>query len=480
MKKGIYIDGKWVISNDTIDVVNPYDGSTVETVSIADEQQFEKAVQVAVKTYERSRKLKVHEKTKALLFISQELENRKEDISKTLTMESGKLISDSRAEVDRSVMVFRLAAEILDTAGGEVMPLDITDVSGDRFGIIKRFPIGPILGISPFNFPLNLVSHKVAPAIATGNPIILKPASSTPLSALKLAEIFNMTELPKGMFQVLPCSRQTANKFIEDERFRMISFTGSAGVGWDIKDRARKKKVVLELGGDAGVYVHKDADLDHAIKRILLGSFAFSGQICISVQRILVHKDVYDEFKVRFIKEVEGLKIGDPMDDENDLGPMIDEKNAKRIIDWIGQAKEQGTEVAVGGFMDERGFVSPTVLLEPPESCLIVSEEAFAPIVNLYKVDSAREALERIDLSKYGLQTGIFTNNQNLIFDAFEELEVGGIVINDIPTFRVDNMPYGGVKDSGFGREGLKYAMDDMTEPKILVINRNIKNEEDY
>lgn len=477
MDAKLFLNGKWKTTGNTIPVTNPFDGSVVGNVHLAGKNEFEEALASAVETFEISRKLPTHTRAGALRFISQKLEEKREDLARTITLESGKPIKDSRSEVDRSVVVFRLASEVLDTDSGEVMPLDITDVSENRLGIIKKFPIGPVFGISPFNFPLNLVSHKVAPAIATGNPIILKPASSTPLSALKLAEIFEMTDLPPGMFQVLPCPREVADDFLGDERFKMVSFTGSAGVGWDIKQKSEKKRVVLELGGDAGVYINEDANIEHAVDRVLLGSFAFSGQICISVQRILVHERIFDDFMERFLDKLKQLKIGDPMDETTDLGPMIDKKNSSRILSWIEQALDQGTELLAGGKMDRRGFVEPTVLKEPPESCLIVSEEAFAPIVNVYPVKSPIEALERLNRSDYGLQAGIFTNNHELIMRSFEELEVGGVIINDIPTFRVDNMPYGGVKDSGLGREGLKYAMEEMTEPRIMVINRDFKAE---
>ena len=479
MARKIYVGGKWVETERKMEVLNPYDGSVIDEVFFADEKTFESAVQHAEKIFAKTRALPVHEKTKALFFISSEFARRKEDIARTITLESGKPIKEARAEVDRTVSVFRLAAEVIDTMHGEVIPLDITPASGNRLGIVKRFPIGPILGIPPFNFPLNLVSHKVAPAIASGNPIVIKPASATPLTALKMAEIVDETGLPKGMLQVLPADRKTADRFIEDERFAMLSFTGSPEVGWKLKNRAGKKKVVLELGGDAGVYVHKDADIDYAVERCAFGAFANAGQICISVQRILLHKDIYDDFMEKFIKKVGGLKVANPLEDDTDVGPLIDEKNAKRVLEWIEEAKRAGAEVAIGGASPSSGIVMPTVIISPPKTCSIVKNEAFGPIVNVYKAESAEDALKKLNETRFGLQAGIFTNSNQLAFDAFEKLDVGGVVINDVPTFRVDNMPYGGIKDSGFGREGLKYAIEEMTEPKILVVNRNARRVEE-
>lgn len=479
MPQKIYVAGKWIATKNTFKIINPYNQQVVEEVYQADKSLLEQAVQSATKVFEITKKLPTYQKTTALFLIASELEKQRDVFAKTIALESGKPLKYSLGEVDRAVSTFRLAGEVLDTMHGEVLPLDITQSSGNKLGIVKRFPIGPVFGISPFNFPLNLVSHKVAPALATGNPIILKPASATPLTALKLAELFDKTNLPKEMLQVIPCDRETADLLVEDQRFAMISFTGSPVVGWELKKRAGKKKVVLELGGDAAVYIHKDADIDFAVKRCLMGSFAYAGQVCISIQRIFIHETVYDNFLNKLLKGVkDDLKIGDQLDLKTDVSAMIDAKNVDRIMQWIEEAKKAGAKILIGGTKTEHTIVMPTVLENPPPSCSIVKEEAFGPIVNVYKVKNSQEAFEKINSSKFGLQTGIFTNNHTVIYDGFEKLEVGGVVINDVPTFRADNMPYGGIKDSGFGREGLKYAIEDMTELKLLVINRDFKGSE--
>ncbi len=480
MVQKIYADGKWIAANSKLEVKNPYNGKLVDTTYNADDKIFEQAVKAAVKIFPKARKLKAYERSDALFQISKAIEKNRDKIGKLICLESGKNITSAEGEATRAVSTFKLAAEYTDTQEGDVQPLDITKGSGDRMGIIRRYPIGPIFGIAPFNFPLNLAAHKVAPALAAGNPIIIKPASATPLSALYLARLFDKTDLPKQMLQVLPCTRLTANKYVEDERFAMVSFTGSPVVGWDMKKRAGKKKVVLELGGNAGVYIHKDADLDYAVDRTVLGAFAYSGQVCISVQRILVHKDIYDKFTKKFVAKVKKLKVGDPAKPSTDISPIINKKHVKRIMDWIEEAKKKGAKLLTGGKVVRGNTIAPTVLGETPPICMIMREEAFAPIVNVHPVKNAAQALKALNDSKYGLQAGVFTNNHDLVWEAFNDLEVGGVVINDVPTFRVDNMPYGGVKDSGFGREGLKYAIEDMTELKVMVLNRNNRNTGDY
>jgi len=363
---------------------------------------------------------------------------------------------------------------------GDIQPLDVTPGSGDRVGLIKRYPVGPVLGISPFNFPLNLVAHKVAPAIAAGCPIVIKPASATPLSALYLAKLFDKTALPKQMLQVLPCDRNTADRYISDDRFALVSFTGSPEVGWDMKNRAGKKKVVLELGGNAGAYIHNDADIDYAVDRCLIGAFAYTGQVCISLQRILVHKDVYKKFTKKFVSKAKNLKPGDPLKPSTGLSPIIEKKHVTRIMEWIEEGKKNGAKVLTGGKVIKKNFIEPTVLEDTPRKCLVMKEEVFGPVVNLHKVKNAKEGLKELNDTKFGLQAGVFTNNHDLVMRSFDELDVGGVIINDVPTFRVDNMPYGGIKDSGFGREGLKYAIEDMTELKVMVLNRNVRYEKDY
>ncbi|MBT7297088.1 aldehyde dehydrogenase family protein [Candidatus Woesearchaeota archaeon] len=470
----IFVGGKWIKTKNSIDIVNPYNNKKISSVYIADKSILNTAIKSAVNVFEETKSLLTYQRSEALLFISNELNRRRNEIAKTLSKESGKPLKYAFGEVTRAASTFKVASEVINTQGGEVMPLDITPASGNRFGVIKRFPIGPIFGICPFNFPLNLVAHKVAPAIASGNPIIIKPASKVPLTALILADIFDKTKLPKETLQIIPCDRKTADEFISDERIKMISFTGSVPIGWDIKNRSGKKKVVLELGGDAAVYIDESADMDYAVKRCVIGAFAYSGQVCISIQRMFIHEKIYDEFILKFVKEVKKLIIGNPILENTDISSIIDSKNTKRILNWIDDARLNGSNIIYGGKFDKKNnTILPTIIENPSANCLIMKNEAFAPIVNVFKVKDGTVAIKKINASQFGLQAGIFTNPHELIMKAFDDLDVGGLVINDVPTFRVDNMPYGGVKDSGFGREGVKFAIDDMTEIKIMVINQN-------
>ncbi len=475
MTKKIYLEGTWQHTSNSLTIKNPFDDSLVDSVYTADREVLERAAQFAVKIFSKTKSLATHVRTTALYQISEALNQCLDDLANIICRESGKPIKDAINEVRRSCSVFRLAAEVLDNFHGEVIPLDVTAMAENRYGLVNRFPKGPILGISPFNFPLNLVSHKVAPAIATGNPIVVKPASKTPLTALKLAEIIDSTSLPKGMLQVVPCKHDVADEIIEDDRFKLLSFTGSHNVGWSLKNRAGKKNVILELGGDAAVYVHHDADLSYAVERCILGSFHYAGQVCISVQRIFLHSKIYDQFLATLVTKAKNITSGDPLDHGTELGPVIDEENRQRIIKWLEQAKGQGAKVHCGG--DRQGsIINPTIVTGVSENCHLGNQEVFAPIVMVYSVSSAKEAMDQINSSKYGLQAGVFTNNHSLVQYAYQTLDVGGVIINDIPTFRVDNMPYGGVKDSGFGREGIRYAMESMTEPKLMVVNQTISN----
>ena len=352
---------------------------------------------------------------------------------------------------------------------GETIPLDINPASRDRVGITRRFPIGPIAGISPFNFPLNLAAHKLAPAIASGNPIVLKPPSKDPLVMLRVAEIIAEAGLPDGAVSILPMSRELGDRMVEDERFKLLSFTGSPSVGWRMKDRAGKKKVVLELGGNAGVIVDKSADLDWAVRRTVTGAFTYSGQVCISVQRLFVHEDVWDEFMPRFVEATRNLRQGDPSDAATDIGPMVDEANAARTESWVDEAVAAGARVLAGGTRDGT-FFAPTILADVPRTAKVCTSEAFAPIVVAERFSSLPEAIASVNDSSYGLQAGVFTSDLGSAWTSFNELEVGGVMINDTPMYRVDHMPYGGVKDSGLGREGLRWAIDDMTEVRIMVL----------
>jgi glyceraldehyde-3-phosphate dehydrogenase (NADP+) len=467
----LLVAGEWRESDSKVEVLNPYDDSVIAIVSFASKDDVEDAIRGAVEAFEETRKLPSHVRAKILMQISQGIEKKKDEIARTITLESGKPIGAAKGEVARAVSTFVIAAEEASRIGGEVIPLDVTRAAEGRIGITRRFPIGPIAAITPFNFPLNLVAHKVAPAIASGCPVIVKPPSKTPITSMILAEIAMETELPKGALSIVPCNTEIAEPLITDPRLKMLSFTGSAAVGWSLKKKADpRKKVVLELGGNAGFVIHRDADIDQAVRKALVGSFAYAGQICISVQRLYVHEDIYEPFMERFIEEVKGLKLGDPLDPNMDLGPMVDEKSVKRTQKWVEEAVDDGAKVLVGGKAQGRYF-KPTVIVDAPPKSKVCSEEVFAPVVAVFKYRDIDEALDSINDSHYGLQAGIFTNDHEVIWRAFERLEVGGVIINDTPMFRVDNMPYGGIKDSGFGREGLKYAIEEMTELKLMVLN---------
>ena len=352
---------------------------------------------------------------------------------------------------------------------GETIPLDLMPASKGRIGITRRFPIGPIAGISPFNFPLNLAAHKISPAIAAGNSIVLKPPSKDPLTMLTVAEIIDAAGVPEGAVSILPMTRELGDRMVSDERFKLLTFTGSPSVGWRMKERAGKKRVVLELGGNAGVIIDRSADLDWAVKRTLVGAFAYAGQVCISVQRMFVHEAVWDAFMTRFLEGVKAIKVGDPLDPTTDVGPMVDAHAAERTQRWVDEAIAMGGRVLAGGKADGT-FFAPTVLTNVPLAAQVCSNEAFAPLVVAFKFRDLDEAIAGVNDSMFGLQTGVFTNDLAGAWRSFSELEVGGVIINDIPTYRIDHMPYGGVKDSGQGREGLRWAMEDMTEIRIMVL----------
>jgi len=352
---------------------------------------------------------------------------------------------------------------------GELIPLDLMASSKDRVGITRRFPIGPIAGISPFNFPLNLAAHKIAPAIASGNPIVLKPPSKDPLVMLTVGEIIDAAGVPEGSVSILPMSRELGDRMVSDERFKLLTFTGSPAVGWRMKERAGKKKVVLELGGNAGVIVDRSADLDWAVKRIVTGAFAYSGQVCISVQRLFVDEAVWDAFMDKFVAAAGALRVGDPADASTDVGPMVDEANALRTQAWVDEAKAAGGKVLLGGTADGT-FFPPTILTDTPVTARVCSNEAFAPLVVAFPFGDMDQAIDAVNDSAFGLQTGVFTNDLDHAWGAFHRLEVGGVIVNDIPTYRIDHMPYGGVKDSGLGREGLRWSIEDMTELRLMVL----------
>jgi glyceraldehyde-3-phosphate dehydrogenase (NADP+) len=466
----IFLAGRWVESDDPLVVTNPADpdnpaGSTFH----ATPDQYEAAVEAAVAAFDTTRHLPAYERGRILREISAGIAARREELGRLIALESGKPIRDALVEADRAVLTFRLGAEEAERMVGETIPLDLMPSSKGRLGITRRFPVGPIAAISPFNFPLNLAAHKLAPAIAAGCPILLKPPSKDPLTMLTVAEIIEAAGVPAGSVSILPMSRELGDRMVSDERFKLLTFTGSPSVGWRMKERAGKKKVVLELGGNAGVIVDESADLDWAVRRILIGGFAYAGQVCISVQRIFVHRSVWEPFMDRFVAGAGGLRLGDPLDPATDVGPMVDAAAAARTQRWVDEAVELGGKVLLGGRADGTLF-PPTILTDVPVTAQVCSSEAFAPLVVAFPFDDFDAAVAAVNDSSFGLQTGVFTNDLGHSWRAFNELEVGGVIVNDIPTYRIDHMPYGGVKDSGLGREGLRWAIDDMTEVRIMVL----------
>ena len=464
------VNGEWRTGEGTFEVTSPYDDSVVAEIGVPTAADVEEATAVAAETFETSQHLPVHVRSEALDHISRRLAETIDENAALIAREGGKPLKWATVEATRAVSTFRWASETIRHGDDELMRLDTEAALGSRIGLIRRFPVGPVLGITPFNFPLNLVAHKVAPALAVGAPIVVKPASSTPIGSLRLAEFFAETDLPKGMYQVLPVRSKVADGMARDERFRKISFTGSADIGWYLKGLDPKKRVTLELGGNAGVIVHSDADLDHAAARIAFGGYYQAGQSCISVQRVLVASEVYEDFTARLVKQVESLKVGDPMDPTVDVGPVIDKGEVVRIREWVDEAVSQGAEVLAGG-TGEGPIFQPTLLGDVNPEMKVCREEVFGPVVTISPYQTFEEALASVNDSKYGLQAGVFTNDINRAFQAHRTLEVGGVIVNDVSAFRADQMPYGGAKDSGFGREGLKYAMDEMTEPRIMVMS---------
>jgi len=468
--QGFFLDGKWIEAGDLVEIHAPYDGSVIAQVFQGRREHAEAAIAAAVKAFGTTRRLPAFERQRVLKRVAQSVADRKEEFARTLAQEAGKPIKAARTEVDRAVFTFTVAAEESTRIYGEYLPLDWQEFTAGRWGIVRRFPLGPIAGITPFNFPLNLVAHKVAPAIAAGCPLVLKPAPQTPLCSLLLAETVQQAGWPDGGLNVVPLSNEDAGLLVSDARIKLISFTGSAAVGWKIKNNAGKKKVVLELGGNAGVIVHGDADVAYAADRCVAGGFNYAGQTCISVQRILVERSAFAKFTELLLAGVSKLKMGDPLDESADLGPMIRESDAVRASDWIQEALRGGARLLVGGKRNGP-MLEPTVLTGTRPEMKVNCQEIFAPVVTVEAYDNFEDALRQMNSSPYGLQAGLFTRDAKLLFQAYEELEVGAMIAGDVPSFRIDHMPYGGVKDSGLGREGLRYAIEEMTEPKLLVMN---------
>jgi len=465
-----YVGGEFIPTNTSYQVICPWDKQVVADVDLAGTEQLELAIAKAEKAKELMANLPSFKRYEILMDIAAKIKERRDELANILSLEAGKPLKLAFGEVDRAIQVFVVAAEESKRLPSEVIQIDWTPAGEGKEGIVKYFPIGLIAGISPFNFPLNLSVHKIAPAIASGCPIILKPARSTPISALILAEIIDTTALPKGAFSVLPMDRVAGNQLVTDERFAMLSFTGSPQVGWKMKNQAGRKKVVLELGGNAGVVVSPTANLDIAVSKCVTGAFAYSGQVCIHTQRIFVHASIFDRFIERFVEKASKMKQGHPSDSNTDISAMIDEENAIRVEEWIKESVEQGARILYGG-KREGCFVQPTIITNTKQDMKVCAMEVFGPVVVIEPYENFGDAINLINSSEFGLQAGVFTNQIDEMNHAYSKLEVGGVIINDVPTFRVDHMPYGGVKNSGLGREGVKYSIFEMLEPKLLIKN---------
>ncbi len=455
--------------NHDLEVLDKYSGEVATRVALADDAAIDRAIEAAVEAAAPMAAMAAYERKAVLDHCVSRFRERFEELASALCVEAGKPIKDARGEVTRLIDTFQIASEESVRIGGEVMPLDISPRARGYTGMWKRVPIGPCSFISPFNFPLNLAAHKVAPALAVGCPFVLKPASLTPIGALVIGEVLAETDLPRGAFSILPCAREGAARFTEDERLKLLSFTGSPGVGWDLKAKAGKKPVILELGGNAAVIVDEDADVEDAIERIVFGAFYQSGQSCIGVQRVIVHASLYDRFRDQLVEKTRSLRMGDPKDESTFIGPMISEKEAKRLHGWIESAVEKGATLLCGGGRDG-AMLEATLLENVPKGEDVVCEEAFGPVAILSRFEDFDAALDEVNDSVFGLQAGIFTRDLYKAQAAWDRLEVGGVVIGDVPSWRVDHMPYGGVKESGLGREGVKFAIEDMTELRLLVI----------
>lgn len=450
-------------------ITNPFDGSEVGVVSVASRAQVEEAVSRAAGAAEDARRMPAHARAEVLLRIRSALQERKGELTRTLAAEAGKPVTAARAEVERLFHTLRDGAEEARRIPAELLALDAVPAGAGRLGLVRRFPLSVVSGIVPFNFPLNLLAHKLAPAIACGASMVIKSPPQDPITPMMLAEAVAGAGYPEGAISILPCEVEDAAPMLDDPRVRMISFTGSAKAGWAIREQAAKKRVVLELGGNAAMIVAADADVERAASRAAAGGYSYAGQSCISVQRILVHRSQFDQFVERFVKQVRALRVGDPLDEQTDVGPVIDEASARRAESWVQEAVAGGARAVVGGGRNGT-LMEPAVLLDTTREMKVNAEEVFAPVTTVRPFDSLPEALAEANATRYGLQAGLFTNNLQAVLAAWDGLDVGGIIVNDIPSWRVDQMPYGGVKDSGQGREGVRYAIEEMTEPRLLVI----------
>jgi glyceraldehyde-3-phosphate dehydrogenase (NADP+) len=466
----LLVGGRWLSAAETLPVTNPFTGERIAQVPMGNAATLDQAIGAAAEAFPKVRATPAHARAALLQKVAQGIEKRRAEFVETIVAEAGKPVTYAEAEVSRALMTFHTAADEARRAHGELLAIDALPPGEGHMGMARRFPIGVIGAITPFNFPLNLVAHKVAPCLATGNTMVVKPATKTPLTALLLAEVLVDAGVPAGQMNFVTCSNEDARHLIADERVKKITFTGSPAVGWRLKEQCGKKKITLELGGNAGCIVHRDADLASAVPMIAAGGFAQAGQSCISVQRIVVHESIYADFRTRLVDHIRAkIKTGDPRDATTVVGPMITRDALDHIVKRIEDAKAAGGKVVHGGGVSGQ-CLEATMLEDVPITCDLCAEEAFAPIVTLHSYRDFDEALAFVNDSRFGLQAGVFTADLKLAMKAFETLEVGGVLVNQVPTFRVENMPYGGIKDSGFGREGVRYAMEEMTELRALII----------
>jgi acyl-CoA reductase-like NAD-dependent aldehyde dehydrogenase len=466
----LLVGGSWIDTQQRLSVTNPYSGEEIARAPLGGAKEIDDAIAAADSVFRQVRHFPAHQRAALLQRIGVAIDAQRSEFVETIVAEAGKPIVFAEAEVSRAIMTFTIAAEEARRAHGEFLSMDALPPGESHFGVVRRFPLGVVSAITPFNFPLNLVAHKVAPCLATGNTMVVKPATKTPLTALLLARLLAEQGVPPGQINFVTCSNDDAHPLIVDERVKKVTFTGSPAVGWRLKEQCGKKRITLELGGNAGCIVHHDADLDTAIPMIAMGGFSQAGQSCISVQRIVIHESIYDTFRERFTAHVrEKIKTGDPRDRATVVGPMISPEALAGALQRIDAAVQAGAKIVHGGKAFGR-CLEATIVENAPATAELCAEEAFAPLVTLHRYSQFDEALAFVNASRFGLQAGLFTRDLRLAFNAFEALEVGGVMVNQVPTFRVENMPYGGVKDSGFGREGVRYAMEEMTELRSLVI----------
>ena len=465
------VAGRKVETGREIDVTSPWDGTLVGVVHRAGSDEIDEALAAATSAFETTRRLASWEREAVLERVAAAIVERREDLARTISLEGGKPLKHARLEADRAAFAFRIAAEEAKRIYGEIVPLDWIPGNEGRIAHVRRVPLGPVAGITPFNFPLMLVAHKIAPALAAGNPIVVRPASQTPISALLIADLVVEAGWPEGGISVVPSATDAAAPLVEDDRVKLLTFTGSPAVGWALKARAGRKRVALELGGNAPVVVDLGADPAYAAERIAWGATVQSGQSCISVQRVYVHDALWDEVVPAIVERMRDFVAGDPLDEKTDVGPLVDEAAAQRVDAWVSEARAGGARVLCGG--EREGTLwQPTVLADVQEEMQVACGEAFAPLLSVFRFERIEDAIAAAGSGDFGLQAGLFTNDLRVVDLAFEELETGGVMVNDVPTFRVDHMPYGGVKESGFGREGPRYAIEEMTEMKLVTLNR--------